>query len=143
MRKARASSTSSLLTGRPRRDGSERAGRIREAELMALLTSGMYPARNPEQNLADLRAQIAANEKGREELLKMVEQFGLDVVRAYMQHVQDNAEESVRRVITRLKDGEFDYQARQRGTDSRSHQGRSGKPLRNDRFHRQLRSTGE
>ena len=56
-----------------------------------------------------MRAQIAANEKGREELLKMVEQFGLDVVRAYMQHVQDNAEESVRRVITRLKDGEFDY----------------------------------
>ncbi len=76
---------------------------------MTLLTSGAYPARNPQQNLADLRAQIAANEKGREELLRMVEQFGLDVVRAYMQHVQDNAEESVRRVITRLKDGEFDY----------------------------------
>ena len=92
------------------REGNDRAGRIREAELMALLTSGPYPARNPEQNLADLRAQIAANEKGREELLRMVEQFGLDVVRAYMQHVQDNAEESVRRVITRLKDGEFDYE---------------------------------
>ncbi|HYM48484.1 MAG TPA: hydantoinase B/oxoprolinase family protein, partial [Burkholderiaceae bacterium] len=87
-----------------------RAGRIREAELMTLLTSGAYPARNPQQNLADLRAQIAANEKGREELLKMVEQFGLAVVRAYMQHVQDNAEESVRRVITRLQDGEFDYE---------------------------------
>jgi len=86
-----------------------RAGRIREAELMELLTSAPYPARNPQQNLADLRAQIAANEKGREELLKMVEQFGLDVVRAYMQHVQDNAEESVRRVITRLRDGEFRY----------------------------------
>ena len=86
-----------------------RHGHIRETELMTLLASGAYPARNPEQNLADLRAQIAANEKGREELLKMVEQFGLDVVRAYMQHVQDNAEESVRRVITRLKDGEFEY----------------------------------
>ncbi|HVG04483.1 MAG TPA: hydantoinase B/oxoprolinase family protein [Burkholderiaceae bacterium] len=90
--------------------GVQTAGQIREAELMSLLASGPYPARNPEQNLADLRAQIAANEKGREELLKMVEQFGLDVVRAYMQHVQDNAEESVRRVITRLKDGAFDYE---------------------------------
>ena len=85
------------------------AGRIREGELMKLLAAGAHPARNPQQNLADLRAQIAANEKGREELLKMVEQFGLDVVRAYMQHVQDNAEESVRRVITQLKDGEFEY----------------------------------
>jgi len=86
-----------------------RPGRIREAELIALLTSGRYPARNPQQNLADLRAQIAANEKGREELLKMVEHFGLDVVCAYMQHVQDNAEESVRRVVTQLKDGAFEY----------------------------------
>ncbi|MGZ8993508.1 MAG: hydantoinase B/oxoprolinase family protein, partial [Burkholderiaceae bacterium] len=99
-----------LVEGQGGAGGTERAGRIREAELMALLTSGAYPARNPQQNLADLRAQIAANEKGREELLKMVEQFGLDVVRAYMQHVQDNAEESVRRVITRLKDGAFDYE---------------------------------
>ena len=89
--------------------GVGRPGRLREAELMELLTSGTYPARNPAQNLADLRAQIAANEKGREELLKMVEQFSLDVVRAYMKHVQDNAEESVRRVVTRLKDGAFDY----------------------------------
>ena len=98
-----------LVEGQGTGNGNDRAGRIREAELMELLTSGPYPARNPQQNLADLRAQIAANEKGREELLKMVEQFGLDVVRAYMQHVQDNAEESVRRVITQLKDGEFDY----------------------------------
>jgi 5-oxoprolinase (ATP-hydrolysing) len=90
--------------------GINQAGRICEAELMTLLTSGTYPARNPQQTLADLRAQLAATEKGREELLRMVEQFGLDVVRAYMQHVQDNAEESVRRVITRLKDGAFDYQ---------------------------------
>ena len=98
-----------LVDGQGIGNGDGRAGTIREAELIALLTSGPYPARNPQQNLADLRAQIAANEKGREELLKMVEQFGLDVVRAYMQHVQDNAEESVRRVITRLKDGEFHY----------------------------------
>src|SRR5690606_36686354 len=72
-----------------------------------VLSSARYPARNIDQNLADLRAQIAANEKGREELLNMVQAFGLDVVHAYMRHVQDNAEESVRRVITSLKDGEF------------------------------------
>jgi 5-oxoprolinase (ATP-hydrolysing) len=89
--------------------GPDRPGRLREAELMALLTGGAHPARNVAQNVADLRAQIAANEKGREELLKMVDQFGLDVVQAYMKHVQDNAEESVRRVITRLTDGQFEY----------------------------------
>ena len=77
------------------------AGRLREAEMRALLASGEYPARNPQQNIADLKAQIAANEKGVQELRKMVAQFGLDVVQAYMRHVQDNAEESVRRVITR------------------------------------------
>jgi 5-oxoprolinase (ATP-hydrolysing) len=82
-------------------------GRLREAEMIALLQSGQYPSRNPQQNMADLKAQIAANEKGVQELRKMVEQFGLDVVQAYMRHVQDNAEESVRRVITRLKDGAF------------------------------------
>jgi 5-oxoprolinase (ATP-hydrolysing) len=82
-------------------------GRLREAEMLALLASGEYPSRNPQQNLADLKAQIAANEKGVQELRKMVDQFGLDVVQAYMRHVQDNAEESVRRVITRLKDGQF------------------------------------
>ena len=82
-------------------------GVLREAELLALLASGPYPARNPTQNLADLKAQIAANEKGVQELHKMVAHFGLAVVQAYMRHVQDNAEESVRRVITRLKDGQF------------------------------------
>ena len=82
-------------------------GVLREAEMLALLQSGPHPARNPTQNMADLKAQIAANEKGVQELRKMVEQFGLDVVLAYMGHVQDNAEESVRRVITRLKDGAF------------------------------------
>jgi 5-oxoprolinase (ATP-hydrolysing) len=83
------------------------AGNLREAEMVALLQSGEYPSRNPAQNMADLKAQIAANEKGVQELRRMVEQFGLDVVQAYMRHVQDNAEESVRRVITRLKDGQF------------------------------------
>ena len=82
-------------------------GVLREAEMVALLKSGEYPSRNPQQNMADLKAQIAANEKGVQELRKMVEQFSLEVVLAYMNHVQDNAEESVRRVITRLKNGEF------------------------------------
>ncbi|MFT4243246.1 MAG: hydantoinase B/oxoprolinase family protein [Acidovorax sp.] len=82
-------------------------GVLREAEMIALLQSGEYPSRNPQQNLADLKAQIAANEKGQQELRRMAAEFGLDVVQAYMRHVQDNAEESVRRVITRLKDGRF------------------------------------
>ena len=82
-------------------------GVLREAEMLALLKSGKYPSRNPQQNMADLKAQIAANEKGVQELRKMVDAFGLDVVLAYMNHVQDNAEESVRRVITRLKNGSF------------------------------------
>ncbi|MBT9495459.1 MAG: hydantoinase B/oxoprolinase family protein, partial [Paucibacter sp.] len=76
-------------------------GQLREAEMLALLNSGPYPSRNPTQNLADLRAQIAANEKGAQELRAMVAQYGSATVVAYMQHVQDNAEESVRRVITR------------------------------------------
>ena len=82
-------------------------GTLREAEMLALLGSGKWPSRNPEQNMADLKAQIAANEKGVQELHKMTGDFGLDVVQAYMRHVQDNAEESVRRVITRLRDGAF------------------------------------
>ncbi|MDA8520574.1 hydantoinase B/oxoprolinase family protein [Acidovorax sp. NCPPB 4044] len=77
-------------------------GVLREADMLALLASGDYPARNPQQNLADLKAQIAANEKGVQELRRMAAQFGLPVVQAYMRHVQDNAEESVRRAITRL-----------------------------------------
>jgi len=83
------------------------SGRFLEAETTALLESGAWPSRNPAQNIADLKAQVAANEKGVRELAAMVDQYGLDVVRSYMQHVQDNAEESVRRVITRLKDGAF------------------------------------
>jgi 5-oxoprolinase (ATP-hydrolysing) len=85
------------------------AGRLRERETLELLSSGRYPARNPGQNLADLQAQLAANEKGVQALREMVAHFGLEVVRAYMRHVQANAEESVRRVIGVLQDGEFDY----------------------------------
>lgn len=85
-------------------------GLFREAEMRALLSSGRYPARNPDQNIADLGAQIAANEKGVSELRRMVGQFGLEVVQAYMNHVQDNAEEQVRRVIDVLKDGSFSYE---------------------------------
>jgi 5-oxoprolinase (ATP-hydrolysing) len=85
-------------------------GRLREQEAIALLGSGKYPARNIGQNLADLRAMIAANEKGVHELRRMVEHFGLDVVHAYMRHVQDNAEEAVRRVIDVLRPGEFSYE---------------------------------
>ncbi|TMH25524.1 MAG: 5-oxoprolinase [Betaproteobacteria bacterium] len=84
-------------------------GRLRDAETVALLSSGRYPARNVQQNMADLRAMIAANEKGSQELRRMVAHFGLDVVYAYMRHVQDNAEEAVRRVIGVLKDGDFSY----------------------------------
>jgi 5-oxoprolinase (ATP-hydrolysing) len=73
---------------------------LREAALRAQLGSGPWPARNPHQTIADLRAQIAANEKGVQELRAMVAQFGRDHGGAYMRHVQDNAEESVRRVIT-------------------------------------------
>ena len=85
-------------------------GRLREAETVALLQSAKYPTRNVEQNMADLRAMIAANEKGVQELRRMVVHFGLEVVHAYMRHVQDNAEEAVRRVIDVLKDGAFEYE---------------------------------
>jgi 5-oxoprolinase (ATP-hydrolysing) len=84
-------------------------GRLREAETRALLSSGPWPCRRVEQNLADLAAQVAANETGRRELARMVDHFGLATVQAYMGHVQDNAEQSVRRVLCRLKDGAFDY----------------------------------
>jgi 5-oxoprolinase (ATP-hydrolysing) len=86
------------------------AGRLMEDRMRRILAEAEHPARNIDQNLADLRAQIAANEKGAQELRKMVAHYGLDVVRAYMRHVQDNAEESVRRVLGALKDGEFSYE---------------------------------
>jgi 5-oxoprolinase (ATP-hydrolysing) len=85
-------------------------GVLREPELIALLTGARYPVRNVVQNVNDLKAQIAANERGAAELNKMIRHFGLDVVKAYMGHVQDNAEESVRRVLDRLSDGTFDYE---------------------------------
>jgi len=87
-----------------------RGGVLRETQTLDLLRSAAYPSRNPEVNLADLRAQIAANEKGVQELRQMVAHFGLDVVRAYMGHVQDNAEEAVRRVISALGDGDCTYE---------------------------------
>ncbi len=83
-------------------------GEFREDALRELLTNHKYPCRNPYQNIADLKAQIAANAKGIAELRKMVRQFGLPVVNAYMQHVQDNAEENVRRVIEVLRDSEWE-----------------------------------
>jgi 5-oxoprolinase (ATP-hydrolysing) len=85
------------------------AGQFREAQLRSLLASNQYPARNPDQNVADLKAQIAANEAGVQGLQKMIDHFGLATVRAFMGHVQDNAEECVRRVIDVLKDGSFSY----------------------------------
>jgi 5-oxoprolinase (ATP-hydrolysing) len=85
-------------------------GRFRERALYDLLTGAKYPARNPLQNVNDMKAQIAANEKGVQELRKTVAHFTLPVVRAYMQHVQDNAAESVRRVIDRIHDASFEYE---------------------------------
>ena len=84
-------------------------GTLREEETRNLLKSGRYPCRNVDQNMADITAQIAANETGAGEIRKMVAHFGLDVVQAYMGHVQDNAEEMVRRVIDVLKDSSFAY----------------------------------
>jgi 5-oxoprolinase (ATP-hydrolysing) len=82
-------------------------GRFLEDETRALLTGAKYPARRPDKNIADLKAQVAANAKGEAELKRMVAHFGLDVVEAYMRHVQDNAEEAVRRLLSRLSDGHF------------------------------------
>ncbi len=84
-------------------------GRFREAELRALLAGARWPARSPDVNVADIKAQVAANEKGVQELRRVVAEHGWETVSAYMRHVMDNAEESVRRVIARLRDGAFDY----------------------------------
>lgn len=84
-----------------------RAGRFLEDETRRLLTEARYPARNPDQNIADLKAQVAANARGRAELLRLVGEFGADTVARYMAHVQDNAEEAVRQLIGRLNDGHF------------------------------------
>ena len=85
-------------------------GELEEAILTAWLESGPYPARNPKQNIADLQAQIAANEKGAQELLRMVASYSLSIVQAYMQYVQDNAEACVRAVIAKLSNGFFEYE---------------------------------
>ncbi|MFI9361435.1 hydantoinase B/oxoprolinase family protein [Kitasatospora sp. NPDC053057] len=85
-------------------------GRLREEETVRLLTGARYPSRDPDTNLADLRAQIAANRKGVDEVNSMIEHFGLDVVQAYMRHVQDNAEQAVRRAIDGLGDGSYRYE---------------------------------
>ena len=84
-------------------------GHFREAELRALLRGAKYPARSPDVNVADIKAQVAANEKGVQELRRVVAQYGWPTVSAYMRHVMDNAEESVRRVIDRIGSGSFDY----------------------------------
>ncbi|GAB5371188.1 hypothetical protein AAMO2058_001557800 [Amorphochlora amoebiformis] len=85
-------------------------GTFREKEVIELLTSGKYPTRNVNMNLSDLRAQIAANERGIKEIHKMVHQFTLPVVNTYMKYVQDNAEEMVRKVIDALEAGTFTYE---------------------------------
>ncbi|MBW4515740.1 MAG: hydantoinase B/oxoprolinase family protein [Timaviella obliquedivisa GSE-PSE-MK23-08B] len=84
-------------------------GQFLEAQLLSELTKGIYPARNPGQNIADLQAQIAANERGVTELCRIVSQYGLNQVNAYMKHVQDNAEAAVQRVIDQLQSGDFIY----------------------------------
>ena len=84
-------------------------GHFREPEFRALLEGARYPARSPDVNVADIKAQVAANERGVQELGRVVDQFGWETVRAYMRHVMDNAEESVRRVIDRIGNGAFDY----------------------------------
>ena len=91
-------------------------GRFREAELVELLTGGAYPVRNVVQNVNDLKAQVAANQKGAAELAAAVRDFGLEVVQAYMGHVQDNAAESVRRMLKGLDDCAFDYEIDQGST---------------------------
>lgn len=87
-----------------------RGGDLLEDETRALLASGPYPARNIDQNLGDLKAQVAANEQGARELRRMVARYGLAGVRAYMRHVQDNAEELVRRAVGKLGDGRFEVE---------------------------------
>ncbi len=85
-------------------------GKFRENQVREMLLNHLYPARNPNQNIADFKAQIAANNRGVQELRKMVYQYGLETVQAYMKFVQDNAEESVKRAIDVLKDGSFIYE---------------------------------
>ena len=87
-----------------------KGGNFRETAIRKILADHPYPARNPDQNIADFQAQIAANNRGVTELLKMVAQYGLETVQAYMKFVQDNAEEAVKSAIANLQDGEFTCQ---------------------------------
>lgn len=82
---------------------------FREREIYELLTSGELPVRNPQMNIADFKAQLAACEKGTQELIRMAKYYGIDTIHAYMKYVQDNAEQSVRRVLEKLNDGQFTY----------------------------------
>ncbi len=84
-------------------------GTFRETEFRAVLADARYPARSPDVNVADIKAQVAANEKGVQELQRVVADYGWQTVSAYMGHVMDNAEESVRRVLSRISDGQYDY----------------------------------
>ena len=85
-------------------------GIFREQEMRKILSSGKYPCRNVEHNMADLAAQVAANKTGIHEINSMIDQFGIETVHAYMNHVQDNAEESIRNAIVNLKQGEYEYE---------------------------------
>ena len=85
-------------------------GVFRENEMREILSSGKYPCRNIEHNMADLAAQVAANETGIREINSMIEQFGIETVHAYMDHVQDNAEECIRNAITELNEGMYEYE---------------------------------
>ena len=118
-------------------------GRFREKELTEALTGATYPARNPVQNINDLKAQIAANEKGVQELRKMVAHFTMPVVQAYMKHVQDNAAESVRRVIDRLHDSEFAYRDGPGHRDQGEDHGRQEEARSHRRFHRHLAAAAD
>ena len=116
--------------------------RLREAETMNLLATAEYPSRDPATNVADLRAQIAANERGIAELRAMVEHFGLDVVHAYMGHVQENAAESVRRVITALHDGQYEYELDNGAKVKVAVRVNAAGPDRRGRLHRHVRAAG-
>ncbi len=85
-------------------------GVFKETEIREILSSGKYPCRNIEHNMADLAAQIAANKTGINEINAMIDQFGIETVHAYMKHVQNNAEECIRNAIVKLNDGKYEYE---------------------------------
>ncbi|MGH8194792.1 MAG: hydantoinase B/oxoprolinase family protein, partial [Woeseiaceae bacterium] len=87
-----------------------RDGRLQEREVLRLLTSAKYPARNPAQNMADLKAQMAANRQGIRQLRKAVDRYGMTTVQNYLAFVRENAATSVRRLLDTLSDGQFEYE---------------------------------